>query len=194
MKIDEQKLRALAERTVDGWHVGREGDLARAVLALLDERVRLDAVLHEQFMRIDASRQSVIDHISRERDAARAECEAMRPVVEAALALDCMDYSAAHNRGCGQDSQTTCVACRLDDAINTYRTYRVARSKAMKVIRVSNFDYEDERGNQRVIATGLEPEVAEVVANRLNGVQGENSDDFYVTRPDDYVLPPDWEP
>ena len=49
------------------------------------------------------------------------EVERMRPVYEAAIKLDRIDYSEAHYRGCGQSSEAECLACNLDAAITAAR-------------------------------------------------------------------------
>lgn len=58
----------------------------------------------------------------------------------------------------------------------------------MKIIRKSNFNYEDNRGNQYFVAQKLSARVAEQVAELLNGLDGPYSDDFYLVVPDDYIL------
>lgn len=63
-----------------------------------------------------------------------------------------------------------------------------------KVIRKSNFDYDDHRGNQYIVAQRVTGRQAQAIADALNELEGEHSDDFYETVADDYVLPPDWEP
>lgn len=62
-----------------------------------------------------------------------------------------------------------------------------------KIIRRSNFDHEDHRGDQYFVAQRLSLPQAEAVANLLND-QDRHSDDFYVVVADDYVLPPSWKP
>lgn len=64
----------------------------------------------------------------------------------------------------------------------------------MKIIRKSNFCYEDHRGNEYFVAQRLSERDANKVADLLNTLSGEHSDDFFVVVKDDYVLPPDWEP
>jgi len=64
----------------------------------------------------------------------------------------------------------------------------------MKIIRKSNFDHEDHRGDQHVVAQRLSVRQAEAVARALNDLEHENSDDFYQAVSDDYVLPPAWGP
>lgn len=64
----------------------------------------------------------------------------------------------------------------------------------MKVIRISNFDYEDWRGNQWIVAQRLSKEQASTVADALNSLEHADSDDFYKEVDNDYVLPEDWEP
>lgn len=63
-----------------------------------------------------------------------------------------------------------------------------------KVVRKSNFDYEDWRGNQYFVAQRVTDRQAQAIADALNELEGDHSDDFYETVADDYVLPPDWEP
>ncbi len=64
----------------------------------------------------------------------------------------------------------------------------------MKVVRKSNFDREDWRGNQYFVAQRVSAGSAQLIADLLNKVGGPHSEDFYVAVSDDYVLPPDWEP
>lgn len=64
----------------------------------------------------------------------------------------------------------------------------------MKIIRKSNFDHENWRGNQWFVAQRLSERQAEIVADALNDREHPNSDDFYDVVADDYVLPKDWEP
>lgn len=63
-----------------------------------------------------------------------------------------------------------------------------------KVVRKSNFDHEDWRGNQYFVAQQVDRHQAQAIADLLNEREGPNSDDFYTVVPDDYVLPKDWEP
>ena len=63
-----------------------------------------------------------------------------------------------------------------------------------KIIRKSNFDHEDHRGNQYFVAQGLSKKQAEAVAKTLNDLEHQNSDDFYAVVDDAYDLPPDWAP
>lgn len=64
----------------------------------------------------------------------------------------------------------------------------------MKVIRKSNLGREDYRGDQHFVAQRLSDRQAKIVAERLNEMEHEHSEDFYLAVPDDYVLPPDWQP
>jgi hypothetical protein len=64
----------------------------------------------------------------------------------------------------------------------------------MKVVRCSNFDYEDRRGNQWFVAQQLTRQQAELVASALNADSGDYGPDYYLAVPDDYTLPPDWQP
>jgi hypothetical protein len=65
----------------------------------------------------------------------------------------------------------------------------------MQIIRKSNFDHEDWRGNQRVVASGIiHSREAMVMCDALNRASGPHGEDFYETVPDDYKLPPPWEP
>jgi hypothetical protein len=64
----------------------------------------------------------------------------------------------------------------------------------MKIIRRSNYNHEDHRGNQHFVAQRLVVRDAQKVADLLNELAGPRSDDFYCVVADDYVLPPDWEP
>jgi hypothetical protein len=63
-----------------------------------------------------------------------------------------------------------------------------------KVIRKSNFDHEDSRGDQYFVAQQLNDRQAKAVEEALNALEHEHSDDYYRAVPNDYVLPPDWEP
>lgn len=64
----------------------------------------------------------------------------------------------------------------------------------MKIIRKSNFDHEDHRGDQWFVAQRLTKQQADLVAETLNNLEHQNSDDYYKVVPDDYVLPPEWQP
>lgn len=65
----------------------------------------------------------------------------------------------------------------------------------MKVVRKSNFNHEDHRGDQYFVAQKIGLRQAEAVAKALNDLEDHRySDDFYEVVLDDYVLPPDWEP
>ncbi len=64
----------------------------------------------------------------------------------------------------------------------------------MKVIRKSNFNHEDHRGNQYFVAQHIGERGAKAVADLLNELSGPNNDDYYVAVADNYVLPPDFEP
>ncbi len=65
----------------------------------------------------------------------------------------------------------------------------------MKIVRTSNYDHEDNRGDQRVVAENIKHErEANVMCEALNAFVGEHSDDYFVVKPDDYILRPDWEP
>ncbi len=64
----------------------------------------------------------------------------------------------------------------------------------MRVIRKSNFDHDDHRGDQYFVTCVLSPARAEAVARALNEIEGEHSDDLFSVVADDYVLPPDWQP
>jgi len=66
----------------------------------------------------------------------------------------------------------------------------------MKVVRTSNFDREDSRGDQYVVpgTEGMGYENAGSLAVWLNERAGSRSEDFFVPKPDEYVLPPHWEP
>ena len=64
----------------------------------------------------------------------------------------------------------------------------------MKVIRKSNLNHEDHRGDQYFVAQRLSKQQAAAVENTLNSLEHENSDDFYKMVHDDYVVPPDWAP
>lgn len=64
----------------------------------------------------------------------------------------------------------------------------------MKVVRKSNFDYEDHRGDQYFVAQRICERDARAIADLLNERAGKHSDNFYDVVADDYVLPPDWQP
>ena len=64
----------------------------------------------------------------------------------------------------------------------------------MKIIRKSNFDHEDWRGDQHFVAQRLTAQQAEAVAKALNDLEHESSDDYYKVVADDYALPPEWQP
>lgn len=63
-----------------------------------------------------------------------------------------------------------------------------------KIVRKSNYDHEDHRGNQYFIAQRISQRQAEAVVEVLNKLEHPGSDDFYVVVDNDYLLPPDWEP
>lgn len=67
-------------------------------------------------------------------------------------------------------------------------------NQRVKVVRKSNFNHEGHRGDQFFVAQRMTPTQAKHVADALNGLEHEHSDDFYVAVDDDYVLPPDWAP
>lgn len=75
----------------------------------------------------------------------------------------------------------------------------------MKIVRRSNYGYEDSRGDQYFVeveqctaAAGethaLSKLEAEAIANCLNELSGSHSDDFFAVVEDDYVLPKEGEP
>jgi hypothetical protein len=75
----------------------------------------------------------------------------------------------------------------------------------MKIVRKSNFDHEDHRGNQHfveivhrtatsAVTVPMSKRDAEAIAKCLNDLAGRHNDDFYDVVNDDYALPPDWEP
>lgn len=64
----------------------------------------------------------------------------------------------------------------------------------MKVVRKSNFNHEDHRGDQYFVAQRLTSEQAILIADVLNALEHTNSDNFYDVVPDDYVLPLEWQP
>lgn len=65
----------------------------------------------------------------------------------------------------------------------------------MKIVRVSNFDYDDHRGDQYVVAEGIaNKHHASVMCEALNEANGSRGPDWFQVVPDDYVLPPKWEP
>ena len=64
-----------------------------------------------------------------------------------------------------------------------------------KIVRKSNFDYEDWRGDQYFVAENIKHErQAKIMAEALNDDSGDHGDDFFEVVPHDYVLPPEWEP
>lgn len=64
----------------------------------------------------------------------------------------------------------------------------------MKIVRKSNFDHEDYRGDQWFVAQRLTKQQADLVAETLNNLEHQSSDDYYKVVSDDYVLPPEWRP
>jgi hypothetical protein len=64
----------------------------------------------------------------------------------------------------------------------------------MRIIRRSNYNHEDWRGDQYFVTCKLTERQAEAVAKALNDLDGPLSDDIFVVVPDDYVLPSDWQP
>ena len=64
-----------------------------------------------------------------------------------------------------------------------------------KVIRKSNYDHDDWRGNE-VFATAysFSKETAEAICNLMNEDQYRNHEDWFAVVPGDYVLPKEWEP
>lgn len=65
----------------------------------------------------------------------------------------------------------------------------------MKIIRKSNYDHEDYRGDQFVVAEKLKSDFyAKLICKLLNEHSGEHSEDFFEVVPDDHILQPDWEP
>lgn len=59
----------------------------------------------------------------------------------------------------------------------------------MKIIRVSNYDYEDHRGNQRVVAEGITDErEARVMAEALQHDPKRDGEDWFMVVPDDHKL------
>ncbi len=63
-----------------------------------------------------------------------------------------------------------------------------------RVIRVSNYNHEDNRGDRWFVTVPLSEGWAESIANALNAAEHEHSDNFFKVVPDTYALPPDWEP
>lgn len=65
----------------------------------------------------------------------------------------------------------------------------------MKIIRRSNFDCEDHRGDERLVAAQIASEVeAAIMCAVLNTAEGEFGESCFHVKPDDYVLKPDWQP
>lgn len=64
-----------------------------------------------------------------------------------------------------------------------------------KIIRKSNFNHEDYRGNQYPVAELIRSSyLATVMCDALNAHGGPYSEDFYEVVSQSHVLPPDWEP
>ncbi len=64
-----------------------------------------------------------------------------------------------------------------------------------KIIRVSNFDHEDWRGNQRVVAERIAlRREADLLCAALNAAEHENSDDAFEVVPQEQALREDWQP
>jgi hypothetical protein len=66
----------------------------------------------------------------------------------------------------------------------------------MKVVRTDNLDRDDWHGDQYVVpgTEGMSEEAAKLLAGWITGYYGFVHDDFFVAKPNDYVLPPKWEP
>lgn len=63
------------------------------------------------------------------------------------------------------------------------------------IVRKSNFDYEDWRGDQYFVAQGIPTKSqAEIMCEALNDAEHEGSDDWFVVVDSRYILPPKWEP
>lgn len=63
----------------------------------------------------------------------------------------------------------------------------------MIIIRKSAWDYDDHRGNERVVASAIASDhEARIMCDALNDAG--HPDDFFVVEPDNYKLPQPWEP
>lgn len=63
----------------------------------------------------------------------------------------------------------------------------------MKIIRKSNYDHEDWRGDQYVVADNIQRErQAKIMCEALN--EHGYDEDYFMVVPDDYVLTPKWKP
>jgi hypothetical protein len=63
------------------------------------------------------------------------------------------------------------------------------------IIRKSNFDHEDWRGDQWFAARGIPSErMALIMCAVLNQDEGEHSEDYFEVVDGNYVLPAPWEP
>lgn len=65
----------------------------------------------------------------------------------------------------------------------------------MKIVRKSNFDHEDHRGDEWFVAQKLTSKQAHKVAELLQDLSGgDEAEDFFVVVEDDYQLKPEWQP
>lgn len=63
------------------------------------------------------------------------------------------------------------------------------------IVRKSNFNHEDWRGDQYFVAQGIPTKVqADIMAEALNDNEHEHSDDWFVVVDSRYTMPPKWEP
>jgi hypothetical protein len=63
-----------------------------------------------------------------------------------------------------------------------------------RVVRRSNFDHEDERGNEHFVCESSSMGNAELVCCALNFTTPRRADNFYIVVGADYQLRPDWTP
>jgi hypothetical protein len=68
------------------------------------------------------------------------------------------------------------------------------KQELFRVVRISNYDHEDWRGNQWFVTVPLTSGWAESITKALNAAEHDHSDNYFRVVPDSYVLPPDWEP
>jgi hypothetical protein len=64
-----------------------------------------------------------------------------------------------------------------------------------KIVRKSNYDYDDWRGDQKFVTDYVFSElVADTICAAMNVDQYRSRDDYFVVVPHDYVLPKPWSP
>lgn len=65
----------------------------------------------------------------------------------------------------------------------------------MKIVRKSNWDHDDYRGNQWFVAENIkDAHLGQIMVEALNEAGGDEDDDFYQIVEDDFKLRPDWQP